>query len=154
MTTGVRKENTVPPRQHSIVHYLHFIRAFGALNGLCSSITESKHIQAVKEPYRRSNRFEALGQMLTTNKQSDKVAAARNHFEKLGMLEKPRQGVPCTLTSSHTLIVISLGKSGSDHRIATAMITTTFPVAPDLARRLYWQPEPSVCFIPCLIHWF
>ena len=55
------------PRQHSAVHYADRIWEFGAPNGMCSSITESKHIKAVKEPWRRSNRFEALGQMLLTN---------------------------------------------------------------------------------------
>ena len=40
------------PRQHSIVHYPGLIRLFGAPNGLCTSITESKHIHAVKEPWR------------------------------------------------------------------------------------------------------
>ena len=39
------------PRQHSLVHYTFLIQEFGALNGLCSSITESKHIKAVKEPW-------------------------------------------------------------------------------------------------------
>ncbi|TFK32967.1 hypothetical protein BDQ12DRAFT_700969 [Crucibulum laeve] len=34
------------PRQHSIMHYHHLIQQFGAPNGLCSSITESKHIKA------------------------------------------------------------------------------------------------------------
>lgn len=43
------------PRQHSMKHYVDMIHLFGAPNGLCSSITESKHIKAVKEPYRRSN---------------------------------------------------------------------------------------------------
>ena len=59
------------PRQHSIIHYYALIRLFGAPNGLCSSITESKHIRAVKEPWRRSNRNEALGQMLITNRLSE-----------------------------------------------------------------------------------
>ena len=49
-------------------------------NGLCSSITESKHITAVKNPWRRSNRNQPLGQMLMTNQQSDKLAAARVDF--------------------------------------------------------------------------
>ncbi|KAF8128403.1 hypothetical protein EV363DRAFT_1400566 [Boletus edulis] len=31
------------------------IRLFGAPNGLCLSIIESKHIKAIKEPYRQSN---------------------------------------------------------------------------------------------------
>lgn len=84
-TTGVRKD-FYPPRQHSLVHYPRHIREFGAPNGLCSSITESKHIKAIKEPYRRSSRFEALGQMLLINQRLDKLAAARVDFEDRGML--------------------------------------------------------------------
>lgn len=38
------------PRQHSLVYYRLLIQEFGAPNELCSSITESKHIKAVKEP--------------------------------------------------------------------------------------------------------
>ena len=64
---GVQMNGFALPRQHSLVHYLALIHAFGAPNGLCSSITELKHIKAVKEPWHRSNRFEALGQMLLTN---------------------------------------------------------------------------------------
>ena len=69
------------PRQHSIVHYRFLIQEFGALNGLCSSITESRHIKAVKEPWRRSSRFEALGQMLVTTQRLDKLAAVRVNFQ-------------------------------------------------------------------------
>ena len=39
------------PHQHSAKHYPTLIRLFGVLNGLCSSITECKHIKAVKEPW-------------------------------------------------------------------------------------------------------
>ena len=53
--------------QHSLVHYHTAIQGFGALNGLCSSITESKHIHAVKSPYRCSNYYKALCQMLLMN---------------------------------------------------------------------------------------
>ncbi|KAG1867514.1 hypothetical protein C8R48DRAFT_599506 [Suillus tomentosus] len=60
--------------------------AFYAPNGLCSSITESKHIKAVKEPWHRSSRFKALGQMLLTNQCLDKIAAACAYFEAHGML--------------------------------------------------------------------
>jgi hypothetical protein len=67
-------------------HYPALIRAFGAPNGLCSSITEAKHIKAVKEPWRRSNRCEALGQMLVTNQRLDKLAASRVNFAERGML--------------------------------------------------------------------
>jgi hypothetical protein len=74
------------PRIHSLQHYLNSIRAFGAPNGLCSSITESKHIKAVKKPWRRSSRFNALGQMLLTNQRLDKLAAAHVDFKYRGML--------------------------------------------------------------------
>lgn len=75
------------PRQHSSEHYIDRIWDFGAPNGLCSSITESKHIKAVKEPWRRSNRDHAVGQMLVTNQRLDKLAAARVDFMERGMLE-------------------------------------------------------------------
>ena len=74
------------PRQHSVIHYLALIRLFGAPNGLCSSITESMHIRAVKEPWRRSNRHKALGQMLVTNQRLDQLAAMRIDFGQRGML--------------------------------------------------------------------
>ena len=86
VTTGVRQENSTPPRQHSMMHYVKAIRLFGAPNGLCTSITESKHIKAVKEPWRRSNRYNALEQMLLINQRLDKLAAARVNFTKRGML--------------------------------------------------------------------
>ncbi|KAG1759538.1 hypothetical protein EDD22DRAFT_981007 [Suillus occidentalis] len=65
------------PHQHSIKHYNTLIHLFGAPNGLCSSITESKHIKAtaVKELWRGSSRYKALGQMLVTNQCLDKLTA-------------------------------------------------------------------------------
>lgn len=84
---GVRPDGFALPRQHSMVHYFHLVRAFGAPNGLCSSITESKHIKAVKEPWRRSNRYDALGQMLLINQRLDKLAASRADFAARGMLK-------------------------------------------------------------------
>ena len=83
---GIRPDGFALPRQHSLSHYSTLIRAFGAPNGLCSSITEAKHIKAVKEPWRRSNRCEALGQILLTNQRLDKLAASRTDFAKRGML--------------------------------------------------------------------
>lgn len=84
--TGVRHENSTPPRQHAMMHYIKAIRLFGAPNGLCTSITESKHIEAIKKPYRRSNRYNAIEQMLTTNQRLDKLAASRVDFAERGML--------------------------------------------------------------------
>ena len=84
---SVRPDGFSLPRQHSLVHYEASIRAYGAPNGLCSSITESKQIKAVKEPWPRSSRFNALGQMLVTNQRLDKLAASRIDFKARGMLE-------------------------------------------------------------------
>ncbi len=84
---GVRPHGFSVPRQHSIVHYPVHVPSFGAPNGLCTSISESKHIKAVKKPWRRSNKFNALGQMLLTNQRLDKLAAARCDFKDRGMLE-------------------------------------------------------------------
>jgi hypothetical protein len=86
-TSGVRPEGFSLPRQHSLQHYRHLIQMFGAPNGLCSSITESKHIKAVKKPWRRSSRYQALGQMLLINQRMDKLAAARVDFAARGMLD-------------------------------------------------------------------
>ncbi|KAG2047836.1 hypothetical protein BDR06DRAFT_985034 [Suillus hirtellus] len=84
-TTGVVSTFSLP-HQHSLSHYILLIQLFGAPNGLCSSITESKHIKAVKEPWHRSCRFDELGQMLLTNQCLNKLAAACVDFEACGML--------------------------------------------------------------------
>ncbi|TEB36772.1 hypothetical protein FA13DRAFT_1893563 [Coprinellus micaceus] len=59
------RQHTSLPRQHALSHFIPAVQNFGSPNGLCSSITESRHITAVKEPWRQSNRFNALPQMLT-----------------------------------------------------------------------------------------
>lgn len=59
---------------------------FGAPNGMCSSITESRHITAVKKPWRRSNRYNALSQMLLTNQRLDKLHAMRVDLGVKGLL--------------------------------------------------------------------
>ena len=75
------------PRQHSMKHYKQLIRWFGVPNGLCSSITESKHVKAVKRPYWHMNKYQALGQMLIINQRLDKLAASCIDFERQGMLQ-------------------------------------------------------------------
>lgn len=82
---GVRADISLP-RQHAFFHYARSIMLFGSPNGLCSSITESKHIKAVKEPWRRSSRYKALCQMLRTICRLDKLAALRRVFTKQGMM--------------------------------------------------------------------
>ena len=74
------------PRQHSLVHYRCHIEKFGAPNGLSSSITESKHIAAVKKPWCQSSHHKALKQMLVTNTRNDKLAATQIDFLSHGML--------------------------------------------------------------------
>jgi hypothetical protein len=86
-TAGVTGDFISLPRQHSLLHYIRSIRLFGSPNGLCSSITESKHIKAVKEPWRRSSRYKALIQMLQTISRLEKLAAARKAFTQLGMMD-------------------------------------------------------------------
>jgi hypothetical protein len=65
------------PQQHALSHYYKAIQLFGSPNGLCSSITESKHIVAVKEPWRRSSRNKALSQMLLILVRMSKMDALR-----------------------------------------------------------------------------
>ncbi|KAK1221763.1 hypothetical protein PQX77_015419 [Marasmius sp. AFHP31] len=77
------------PRQHSLVHYPVLIAEFGSPNGLCSSITESKHIAAVKEPWRRSSRNQPLSEMLVINERMDKLEWAEADFRHRGMLSGP-----------------------------------------------------------------
>ena len=83
--TGIRTDFNLP-RQHSLTHYVKLIQAFGAPNGLGTSIMESKHIKAVKEPWQCSSRFDTLKQMLLTNQHLDRLAAACVNFTAHGML--------------------------------------------------------------------
>ncbi|KAI1786592.1 hypothetical protein LXA43DRAFT_897672 [Ganoderma leucocontextum] len=85
---GVRPNGFSLPRQHALVHYVRAIQMFGSLNGLCSSITESRHITAVKRPWRRSSRKEPLGQMLRTITRLSKLAAIRVEFARRKMLRR------------------------------------------------------------------
>ncbi len=69
--TGVRPDGISLPRQHSIFHYPSHIENFASPGGVCTSMSESKHIVAVKKPYRRSNKHNALFQILLTNERND-----------------------------------------------------------------------------------
>ena len=80
ITTGIQTGFNLP-HQYVLIHYSKAICMFGALNGLCSSITESKHIEVVKEPWQWSSHFEALHQMLLTKQHANKLAAARANFK-------------------------------------------------------------------------
>lgn len=91
-TTGIRDPTSAGfslPRQHAMVHYRQHIENFGAPNGLCSSITESRHISAVKRPWRRSSRYNAIHQIMRTNCRAEKLTAARAFFTSHRMLDIP-----------------------------------------------------------------
>jgi hypothetical protein len=88
------------PSQHALKHFYHAIHLFGSPNGLCSSITKSKHIEKVKKPWQRSSRYQALTQMLRTLQHMDKMSALHQHFEGSGMLQGFCFGVSSKLSSS------------------------------------------------------
>ena len=73
-TEGIRSDGISIPRIHALKHYHEAIELFGAPNGISTSIVESKHIRAIKIPYRRSNKNEELGQVLLINQRQDKLA--------------------------------------------------------------------------------
>ncbi|PBK81654.1 hypothetical protein ARMGADRAFT_1048787 [Armillaria gallica] len=72
ITTGVRDSISLPC-QHSLVHYRQHILDFGAPN-------------AVKKPWRRSNHYNALSQMLLTNQRSDKLTALCAELVSFGLV--------------------------------------------------------------------
>ncbi|KAJ3474086.1 hypothetical protein NLI96_g12658 [Meripilus lineatus] len=86
VTHGIHTDEFCLPRQHSLSHYIPSIKLFGSPNGLCSSITESKHITAVKKPWRASSRNNSLKHILDTNVRMSKISAARIDFGHRGML--------------------------------------------------------------------
>lgn len=97
-TAGVNGDQISLPRQHSLVHYRRSIELFGSPNGLCSSITESKHKESVKDPWRRSSHFKALKQMLVTLSRLDKLTSAEQVFSRVGMMDGT--------TSSYTEMIL------------------------------------------------
>ncbi|KAI1788198.1 hypothetical protein LXA43DRAFT_1097529 [Ganoderma leucocontextum] len=85
--TGVWPNGFGLPRQHFLVHYILSIQKFGSPNGLRSLIMESKHIEAVKETWRCSNRNEPTGQMIGMLTCLSKLSAAAVEFGHRGMLQ-------------------------------------------------------------------
>ena len=72
-----------------MVHYHQHIENFGAPNGLCSSIMESKHISVVKRPWCHSSCHNAINQIVETNQYAEKLSAACAAFTTHGMLNFP-----------------------------------------------------------------
>jgi len=116
-TSGVHQKGFSLPRQHSLFHYRCLIEDFGAPGGLCFSITESRHITAVKKPWRRSNRYHALGQMLQINQQLDKLAAMRSDFISHCMLpadHQPGRGLSVIHNPQHLASNVDNGDDDDD----------------------------------------
>ena len=99
------------PCQHSMMHYRHLSQEFGTPNGLCSSITESKHIKAVKKPWQCSNHFEALGQMLVTNQRLDKLAAAQVDLKVVACLMDLCSQQPCETLNYSMASMMTLART-------------------------------------------
>ncbi|KAG2092296.1 uncharacterized protein F5147DRAFT_748031 [Suillus discolor] len=89
MDVSVRPNGISLPQQHSLCHYGYLTQQFGTPNGLCSSLTESKHHKAVKEPWRHSSGWLPLDQMLVTNHQLDKLASFQAGKFAIGLLDHP-----------------------------------------------------------------
>ncbi|KAI6162858.1 hypothetical protein EDD17DRAFT_1776419 [Pisolithus thermaeus] len=68
------------------LHYHYLICQFSAPNGLCSSITELKHIKAIKCLYQCTNCFQTLRKMLLINQRLNKLTAVHADFKGCGML--------------------------------------------------------------------
>ncbi len=85
-TSGVRLTGFSLPQQHLLFHYWCMIEDFGVPGGLCSSITESRYITAVKRPWRQLSQHDALGQILVANAWLDKIAATCSHLAASDLL--------------------------------------------------------------------
>ena len=71
-----------------MMQYHKLVMMFGAPNGLCSLIMESKHIKAVIKPWCRSSKFNALGQILWTNSHMDNLSSLTVDFQACRMLKE------------------------------------------------------------------
>jgi hypothetical protein len=120
---GIR-EHFALPRQHALVHYTTSIRLYGSPNGLCSSITESKHIKAVKEPWRRSSRRNPLSEILRTISRLDKLSAARTVYGSRGLLgfnilddaRRRKAGLAVKGQSYASILSSEIGRDGARSR--------------------------------------
>jgi hypothetical protein len=97
-TSGIRETISLP-RQHALLHFRLLIPLFGAPNGLCSSITESRHVKAVKKTWQRSSRHKALRQMLQIISRLENMATARLKFTENELMVGS--------TSEYTLYTVS-----------------------------------------------
>ncbi|CDO71501.1 hypothetical protein BN946_scf184909.g95 [Trametes cinnabarina] len=124
--TGVRLSGISLPRQHSLKHYRRLIQLFASPNGLCSSMMEAKHIIAVKQPYRRSSRHNALGQLLLINQRLDKLAALEVHYTAHHMLDGACPRLPSWMQQDITSLDEQPLSSGTTGRCSNVTSLATF----------------------------
>ncbi|KAF8804340.1 hypothetical protein BYT27DRAFT_7259320 [Phlegmacium glaucopus] len=78
----------------------------------------------MKEPWRHSNRNEALGQMLVTNQQLDQLAAAQTDFESHGMLNGTCLGATLEALVTITTTLAPNSDSTDEPELAPALNNT------------------------------
>lgn len=122
ISTGVCEHFSIPHMQ-TLTHYHLLITKFGSPNGLNSSITESRHITAVKKPWQWSNRYHALSQMLLTNQHLDKLSALCSHLVDQKLLLSARPPVPDPFESgSEDVGPIDSGQALADVKLAKSTL--------------------------------
>jgi hypothetical protein len=84
--TGVHTSISLP-HQHTLMHYPSKIKHFTSPNGVCSSITESMHITAVKKPWWHSNRNNTLPQIMQTISQLYRLNTLHKVYNNRDMLD-------------------------------------------------------------------
>ncbi|KAG1747571.1 hypothetical protein EDB19DRAFT_1825954 [Suillus lakei] len=109
-----------------------------ALNGLCLSITENKHIKAVKEPWRQSSHYKVLGQILLTNQQLDKLSAAQVDFTRRGML------TGTCLSAAMNALVPALQVNELDEDVVVVAAATVATAAAAVPAQAQAHPQPTL----------
>ncbi|KAK0435040.1 hypothetical protein EV421DRAFT_1892617 [Armillaria borealis] len=149
--SGVRDDFALPC-QHAMVHYRQNIIDFGAPNGVCSSITESRHITAVKKPWRRSNRNQALSQMLLTNQWLDKLHAQRAFLADNGLVAPNHPPPPdpfdtekedAGAVNEQVLAEVTLARTREDDLTANEM---DIEQCPQITSKVYIHHSVVACF--------
>ncbi|KIL57451.1 hypothetical protein M378DRAFT_188432 [Amanita muscaria Koide BX008] len=97
--TGVRTSISLP-RQHSLTHFVDKIELFRSPNGVCSSITESKHIRA----------------MMRTISRLNKLVSIRRVFQNRAMLDSSTSGYATALATGSPLPIRPFGAGNGNSK--------------------------------------
>ncbi|KAJ3858507.1 hypothetical protein EV359DRAFT_75846 [Lentinula novae-zelandiae] len=81
--------------------------------------SESRHITAVKKPWRCSNRYNALSQMLLTNQRLDKLSALRSQLVENHLLLPSRRALPAPFDPENEDVgPVDNGRAQADVKLA------------------------------------